>query len=154
MVKYVLQSTVIKNMRRCGAILAALYVVFMVYTLELYIWGENGRLAYKDMLRYRNTLNANVSALQDVHIQLKDEFEDLKKSPEKIELYARKQGYFSSGEHRVIVENMDLQGSYYVVGELVKPYQRPTIDVAIFRLIAFVFGLSSYIALRFSRKFS
>jgi len=140
-------------MKRCGAILAAVYVVFMVYSLEVYIWGENGLLAYKDILSYRNTLNENVLALQDVHIQLSDEFGDLKKSPEKIKLYARKQGYLSPDEHRVIVEDMDLRGSYYVVGELVKPYQRSTIDMSVFRIIAFVFGLSAYIALRFSRRF-
>lgn len=137
-------------MRRTTAVFAALYVVFMMYSIELYIWGENGYLAMQDLSRYGERLETNVNALKKVQASLGREFEGLQKSPDKIELAARKLGYFAPEEHRVIVENMGIGNSYYLVGELVKPYSPSSIDVTILRIIAFLFGISAYFILRFS----
>jgi cell division protein FtsB len=137
-------------MRRITALLAALYVVFMIYSLELYMWGETGLIATQDLERYKERLQQNIADLQDVQVSLGTEFDGLQKSSEKIGLSARKLGYFQPEEHRVVVEHMKLGNSYYVVGELLKPYRFKTVDTDIFLVLAFLFGISVYLILRFS----
>lgn len=136
-------------MRRGLAFLAALYTLFMIYSLELYIWGEKGLLAYQELETYKERLAGNIDSMELVHENLRGEFESLKGDTETIALYARKLGYYRDREYQVIIEQMDLPRSHYIVGELVKPYKRKTVDNQIFGIIASLFGVSAYIVLRF-----
>jgi cell division protein FtsB len=136
-------------MRRGLAFLAALYTLFMIYSLELYIWGEKGLLAYQELETYKERLAGNIDSMELVHENLRGEFESLKGDTETIALYARKLGYYRDREYQVIIEQMDLPRSHYIVGELVKPYKRKTVDNQIFGIIASLFGVTAYIVLRF-----
>ena len=136
-------------MRRGLAILSAVYLIFMIYSIELYIWGEKGLLAFQDLGNYKERLLQNTDSMEVVHESLRGEFESLKGDTETIALYARKLGYYRAGEHPVIVEQMDLQKSHYIVGELVKPYRRKRVDNQIFGIVACLFGATAYIVLRY-----
>jgi len=136
-------------MRRGLAFIAAIYTMFMVYSLETYIWGEKGLIAYRNLETYKQRLEQNIASLDLIHEQLNGEFESLKGDAGTISLYARKLGFYQDMEHQVIVENMDIENSHYVVGELIKPYHRKAIDNQIFGIIAALFGISTYIILRF-----
>jgi len=136
-------------MRRGLAFLAALYTMFMIYSLELYIWGEKGLLAYQELGSYKERLADNIVSMELVHENLRGEFESLKGDTETIALYARKLGYYREREYQVIIDQMDLSRSHYIVGELVKPYKRKTVDNQVFGIIASLFGLTAYIVLRF-----
>ncbi|MGC9311974.1 MAG: septum formation initiator family protein [Sediminispirochaetaceae bacterium] len=129
--------------------MAALYTMFMIYSLELYIWGEKGLLAYQELETYKERLAGNIGSMELVHENLRGEFESLKGDTETIALYARKLGYYRDREYQVIIEQMDLPRSHYIVGELVKPYKRKTVDNQIFGIIATLFGVTAYIVLRF-----
>lgn len=129
--------------------MAALYTMFMIYSLELYIWGEKGLLAYQELETYKERLAGNIDSMELVHENLRGEFESLKGDTETIALYARKLGYYRDREYQVIIEQMDLPRSHYIVGELVKPYKRKTVDNQIFGIIASLFGVTAYIVLRF-----
>lgn len=129
--------------------MAALYTLFMIYSLELYIWGEKGLLAYQELETYKERLAGNIDSMELVHENLRGEFESLKGDTETIALYARKLGYYRDREYQVIIEQMDLPRSHYIVGELVKPYKRKTVDNQIFGIIASLFGVTAYIVLRF-----
>ncbi len=136
-------------MRRGLAFVAALYAMFMIYSLELYIWGEKGLLAYQQLQNYKERLADNIDSMELVHENLRGEFESLKGDTETIALYARKLGYYRDREYQVIIDQMDLERSHYIVGELVKPYKRKNVDNQIFGIIASLFGVSAYIVLRF-----
>ncbi len=139
-------------MKRGFALLAAVYIAFMTYGLELYVWGDHGILAYKDLALYRQRLEENIEELERTGADLRREAESLQYSAETVALYARKLGYFDTNERHLRIEGMKLQKDYYVVGELVRPYSRPQIDSAVFRIIALLAGGIGYILLRFRRQ--
>ncbi len=139
-------------MKRGFALLAAVYIAFMTYGVELYVWGDHGILAYNDLAMYKQRLEENIEELKKTGAELRREAESLQYSAEKVALYARKLGYFDSDEQHLRVEGMKLQKEYYVVGELVKPYSRSRIDRTVFRIIAFLAGGIGYIVLRFRKQ--
>ena len=132
--------------------LAAVYIAFMTYGVELYVWGDHGILAYKDLAVYKQRLVQNIEELKRTGANLRREAESLQYSAETVALYARKLGYFDSDERHLRVEGMKLQKDYFVVGELVKPYSRSEIDRTVFRIIALLAGGIGYIMLRFRRQ--
>jgi len=136
-------------MKRWFAVLSAIYVVFMLYNLQMYIWGEQGLLAYQDLENYKQKLEENLESLDIVHENLKGEFESLKGNTETIALYARELGYYQEKERQIIIEQMDLEQSHYVVGEIVKPYRRKRVDNRLFGIVAVLFGVTAYLMLRF-----
>ena len=132
--------------------LAAVYIAFMTYGVELYVWGDHGILAYKDLAVYKQRLVQNIEELKRTGANLRREAESLQYSAETVALYARKLGYFDSDERHLRVEGMKLQKDYFVVGELVKPYSRSEIDRTVFRIIALLAGGIGYIMLRLRRQ--
>ena len=132
--------------------LAAVYIAFMTYGVELYVWGDHGILAYNDLEQYKHKLEKNIAELEENGAALRREAESLQYSAEKVALYARKLGYFDSNEKHLLVEGMKIRNDYYVVGELVKPYSRTKIDRTVFRIIAILAGGIGYIFLRFRRQ--
>ncbi len=132
--------------------LAAVYIAFMTYGVELYVWGDHGILAYNDLVLYKQKLKKNIEELKKTGAELRGEAESLQYSAEKVALYARKLGYFDADEQHLRVEGMKLQKDYYVVGELVKPYSRLRIDKIAFRIIALLAGGIGYILLRYRKQ--
>ena len=139
-------------MKRGFALLAAVYIAFMTYGVELYVWGDHGILAYNDLEQYKQKLEKNIEELKETGAELRREAESLQYSAEKVALYARKLGYFDSNEKHLLVEGMNIHNDYYVVGELVKPYSRTKIDRRVFRIIAILAGGIGYILFRYRRQ--
>lgn len=132
--------------------LAAIYIAFMTYGVELYVWGDHGILAYQDLALYKQKLEKNVEQLKRTGADLRGEAESLQYSAETVALYARKLGYYNSNEQHLRVEGMKLKQDHYIVGELVKPYSRTMIDRIVFRIIALLAGGIGYILLRYRRR--
>lgn len=129
--------------------LAAVYIAFMTYGVELYVWGDHGILAYNDLAEYKHKLEKNIQELEKTGATLQREAESLQYSAEKVALYARKLGYFDSNDKHLMVEGMKIRNDYYIVGELVKPYFRNKIDRTVFRVLAILVGGFGYIILRY-----
>lgn len=132
--------------------LAAVYIAFMTYGVELYVWGDHGILAYKDLAEYKEKLSQNIVELKETGAALRREADSLQYSAEKVALYARKLGYFDSNEKHLLVEGMKIRKDYYIVGELVKPYSRTRIDRTVFRILAVIAGGIGYVILRYRRQ--
>ncbi len=139
-------------MKRGFALVTAVYIVFMTYGIELYIWGNHGVLAYRDLAEYKQKLERNVEELQQTGYTLTREADSLQYSAEKVALYARKLGYFSPEEKHLKVEGMNVKKDYYLVGELVKPYSRTDMNQNVFRIIALLTGSIAYIILRYRKQ--
>ena len=131
--------------------MAAVYIAFMTYGIELYIWGNHGVLAYRDLAEYKHKLERNIEELKETGYSLAREADSLQYSAEKVALYARKLGYFSPEDKHVKVQGMNIQKDYYLVGELVKPYSRTEINQNVFRIIAVLTGSIAYIILRYRK---
>jgi len=139
-------------MKRGLALIIAAYIAFMTYGLELYVWGDEGVLEYKELSLYKQRLEENLKALEKNETSLSREAESLQYSAEKVALYARNLGYFKPNEHHLEVEGMHLKQDYYVVGELVKPYTRTKVDQNVFRIIALFTGAIAYVFFRYRTK--
>jgi len=136
-------------MKRGLALIIAAYIAFMTYGLELYVWGDEGVLEFKELSLYKQRLEENLEALEKNETSLSREAESLQYSAEKVALYARKLGYFKPDEQHMQVDGMHLKQDYYVVGELVKPYKRTKVDQNVFRIIALFTGGIAYVFFRY-----
>lgn len=139
-------------MKRGLTLIAAVYIAFMTYGIQLYVWGDHGILAYRDLSLYKQKIEHNLESLKETGIKLSRESESLQYSAEKVALYARKLGYYAPDEQHLRVEGMNMKKEYYLVGELVKPYSSTNIDPAVFRIIALLAGAIAYIILRYRKQ--
>ncbi|MDZ7793410.1 MAG: septum formation initiator family protein [Spirochaetia bacterium] len=130
----------------------AAYIAFMTYGLELYVWGDEGVLEYKELSLYKERLEENLKALEENKTSLSREAESLQYSSEKVALYARKLGYYKPDEQHLQIDGMHLKQDYYVVGELVKPYTRTRVDQNVFRIIALFTGGIAYVFFRYRTR--
>ena len=52
----------------------ALYTAFMSFTLQTYIWGEKGLIAYTKLENYKERLERNEERLQEIYGALDGKF--------------------------------------------------------------------------------
>jgi cell division protein FtsB len=104
-------------MRRLSPILI---VIFLVASVLIYLFGDSGVLAFKDLESYRERLALNVESLQQRNKNLTAELADLKGNTELNVVLARRLGLYRPGEAVVRLQGQSARVEHYVVGDLLK----------------------------------
>ena len=138
-------------MKRGISLLIGLYCAFLSYSLMTYVWGENGLIAYQKLENYKESLESNIEDLQGVRKTLKGKTESLQSDPETLALSARDMGYYRENERIIYLEGYNSKKNLYVVGELMRPFSRDTVNPLVFRVFAVIVGVVGYIIARNAR---
>jgi cell division protein FtsB len=104
-------------MRRLSPILI---VIFLVASVLIYLFGDSGVLAFKDLESYRRRLALNVESLQQRNRNLTAELADLKGNAELNIVLARRLGLYRPGDAVLKLEGPSTRVEHYVVGDLLK----------------------------------
>lgn len=104
-------------MRRLSPILI---VIFLVASVLIYLFGDSGVLAYRDLESYRRRLELNVESLYQHNKNLTAELADLKGNTELNIVLARRVGLYRPGDAVVKLEGPSTRVEHYVVGDLLK----------------------------------
>jgi cell division protein FtsB len=138
-------------MRRGISLLIGLYCAFLTYSLMTYVWGENGIVAFSKLAAYEQKLEENVARLREVGSELSAKTESLQSDRDTLSLSARDIGYYRENERIIYLEGYDAQQNLYVVGELMRPYERDQVNPLVFRIFAVTAGMVGYIVSRYAR---
>ncbi len=105
-------------MRRLSPILI---VIFLVASVLIFLFGDSGVLAFRDLESYRQRLALNVESLQQHNRSLTAELADLKENAELNIVLARRLGLYRPGDAVVRLEGLSTSRvERYVVGDLLK----------------------------------
>jgi cell division protein FtsB len=139
-------------MRRGATLLVALYAAFMSLTIQTFIWGEKGILAYQRLENYKERLEENEERLREIHARLDGRFERYTDDRETIELSARSLGYYQENETKLYVEGYEYDRPFYLVGRSVGEYNPLEVDPLVFRIVAILIGIITFIGIRYTQS--
>ncbi len=139
-------------MKRSSAFVFALYIGFMSLSLQSYIWGEKGLLAYQRLSSYADRLEENEQKLEEIQNTLEGSFNRYLYDRETIALAARSLGYYRADETKVLIEDYQYKRPYYLVGRSIGEYRAAKVDKTVFRIVSVLLFAITYIAARFRRQ--
>ncbi len=140
------------NMRRGASLLLALYAAFMALTIQTFIWGEKGILAYERLENYKERLEENEKRLKEIHARLDGRFDRFTDDRKAIELAARSLGYYRENETKLYVEGYEYDRPFYLVGRSVGEYEPLEVDPTVFRIVAILVGVITFIGIRYKQS--
>jgi cell division protein FtsB len=97
-----------------------LIVVFAIASLAIFIFGDSGIIAYGRLEHYRESLAANVEALNARHDALEKELTQLKTNRESTIALARSLGLYQQGDRIVQLEGRVEKSEVYAMGDLLR----------------------------------
>ena len=109
-------------------------------------------MAYDKLESYYTRLKENEERLERIHATLEGQFRKYTEDRETIELAARSLGYYDENETRVYIEGYDYKRPFYLVGRSVGEYRPVDANPAVFRIVAVLVGIITYIAVRYRRR--
>ena len=115
-----------------------LIVVFIIASLAIFLFGDSGILAYARLKHYRESLAANVSALNARHDDLEKELTQLKENGETTVALARGLGLYAPGERIVQLEGRSTKSEVYAMGDLLRMTPSNGDRSPVFKLVAFI----------------
>ena len=95
-----------------------IYIGFIISSLLIFYFGNEGVAEYKKLRNYKTELRNNLEELKQINHELGDELELLKRDPDINKVEARRLGLISDGERLVKIEGYDNRGQSYEVGRL------------------------------------
>ncbi len=110
-------------MRRIPIIL---FGAFAAAALAILCFGDNGLSSYRELEKYKASLEENVDSLSVLNGSLSSELDALKNDPGRVEVMARDLGFFKDGENVLRLSRPASRGYSYQVGSLVKPAREKT----------------------------
>jgi cell division protein FtsB len=112
---------------RVSRLVLALCLGFCLSTVLFLLFGTGGIGQYRELLAYRDSLQANIEDLSRIQQGLLQELEALGSDPERVTLQARQLGYFKEGERVIRIQGYEAARSGYTVGRILrrKPVGEP-----------------------------
>jgi hypothetical protein len=107
-----------------------LLFALLAYTtgsLLVYLFGDSGVSAFNRLTDYRNRLERNVGALDDLNRSLQAELASLRDDPRRTEVLARDLGLYRPGDRVLRIEGARAGAEPYEVGSLLR-LKPPRID--------------------------
>ncbi|MCF7928590.1 MAG: septum formation initiator family protein [Spirochaetales bacterium] len=134
-------------MMRTYRIITAVSCGFLLYGLLMFLGGDRGLLAYRQLETYRGQLEENVENLKDSEYDLAMDLERLSRDPERVRLEARSLGYFERDEQPVRLQSYEQGSESYTIGSIIRFEQKKNSLMPVFRAIGISFGVGVYIIL-------
>jgi hypothetical protein len=100
-----------------------LLFALLAYTtgsLLVYLFGDSGVSAFNRLTDYRNRLERNVGALDDLNRSLHAELASLRDDPRRTEVLARDLGLYRPGDRVLRIEGARAGAETYEVGSLLR----------------------------------
>jgi len=105
----------VKGMRR---LLPILLLVFVLASALIYLFGDSGLVAYRNLESYRRSLAANVESLQKRNAGLSSELTSIRSDPDRLVVMARDVGLYRPGDKVVRLEGVPGRAAHYDVGDM------------------------------------
>ena len=86
------------SMRLGLRICAAIFAGFVCHSILVFVWGESGIAAMKELRVHKSRLEENISRLEEIHIALSRERDELLYDEIEIELRSRALGFRRADE--------------------------------------------------------
>ena len=132
-------------MKSWARLAVACYVGFFIYTALVYVFGDSGTVSLRQLIAYRDKLEAAISEQQSVGERLVQIQRDLLTDPAEIRLRARSLGYFASNEIPVRVESSERGASALSMGRLVRPPHSSASNAAVFRATGLASAIGAFV---------
>jgi cell division protein FtsB len=153
----VVRIAVILNEMKLYHIIIMLSCGFIAGSVLIFIFGDDGYLAYSRLSRHREVLEKNIEDLKKKNTELKDDVSTLMSNPEAIRVLARKLGYYKDDEILILLDdNPSMPGygmpRYYEIGTMVNTLPQKTGRNTVLRFIGFAISILITIAIYAAKK--
>lgn len=119
----------------------SLFLAASVYLAGVLVLGEQGVLAYRQLHSYKENLEENVNALQDIGSELSVVSRSLRTDAGRIGTLARSLGYFEDNERLIRVEGFSLHEAPYSMGRMLNKIEAEGGMRPLVRTAAFMVGI-------------
>ena len=107
-------------MMKSNRIYIALYIGYAIYSLLIFMYGDRGLQAERELHQYETVLRDNIDELKTINSHLVNDFQLLNSDSDTVKLRSRQMGYFGKGEKVIRVDGLTSSSKEYPAGNILK----------------------------------
>ena len=125
-----------------------LWIGVFVYTIFSIGFGAKGISAFRQLITERDREIANIEVLKDINIELENARDSLSMNRDNFIVYAREQGFASSGEHFIRIIGLGgFPKKLISPGEVISPRDPDYAPEIVLRILSLFIALTVFISI-------